>query len=400
MAGLEGVRQVLLSLAPQADVLNLLPPGRALQGVVREFPQGLFVVVKHARIPLEPGAPLVSGQRVLVELMQTADGPRLRVAAEPRAAPSLREPSVVTQVLNRILDSLSGTASSSTLQAVLPPNLPSNESAVRELLSLFATRNNSGDDLRQVAALLQRAAAAGAIPREVAESVAILLAGSGMDRPERIEEFVRRWAPQSRRSGEALVAKMEARTSANPAVPLAESPRQLLLALSEHPALSRYLDETGQRATFERGLDLVLDRLSATDLQNLRALGVQYAFVELPFPAEGPLQRVQVHFLGGGRHGRNRFDAENAAVVLDISTTRLGDLWIALNVVRGRCACIIRAVEAAATSAIEANSEELIAALRDAGYSAATVEVLPWNGDRLEQLALVLGPLSGLSVSA
>ena len=91
--------------------------------------------------------------------------------------------------------------------------------------------------------------------------------------------------------------------------------------------------------------------------------------------------------------------SKDATVVLDLSMTRLGDLWIALTIARGRCSCRFRAANPAAVQAIRAERDGLIQALQSAGYPGAQVRVEPWDGDRLGEAAGLMRRFSGINVN-
>ena len=144
----------------------------------------------------------------------------------------------------------------------------------------------------------------------------------------------------------------------------------------------------------------VAERLTGGQLQNLRGLEQSYVFLELPFQTGAPLRHGQVHLFSDGHGKRRNIDANNATVALDLSMTKLGDLWITLRVVNGQCACKFRATSQPVADAIEAASGDLVQALGAAGYPRAMVQVALWDGDRLKRVTLLMRRFSGLDVQA
>jgi hypothetical protein len=168
--------------------------------------------------------------------------------------------------------------------------------------------------------------------------------------------------------------------------------------LRRDDALLRFLEGSGQLRTFEQAVDRVLERFTGAQLQNLRSLELPYQFLEVPVASGSPFDRIQVHFFGEGR-GKRGFSRTDATVVLDLSMTRLGDVWIALSIARGRCTCRFRAANPAAVQAIRTGKDDLVRALAEAGYPGAQVRVEPWNGDRFNEAAALMRRFSGINVS-
>jgi Flagellar hook-length control protein FliK len=134
-------------------------------------------------------------------------------------------------------------------------------------------------------------------------------------------------------------------------------------------------------------------------MQNLRTFAAPYLFLDLPFPPDAPISRAQIHVFGEGGRGRH-FDRRNASITLDLSTPRLGDLWISLTITGGACTCVVRAAREATVAAITAATPELGQALAEAGYPDASVQVTSWSGNRLEETAQLMRRFSGLDVRA
>jgi flagellar hook-length control protein FliK len=168
--------------------------------------------------------------------------------------------------------------------------------------------------------------------------------------------------------------------------------------LRQNDGFLGFLRQTGQQASFEQAAQRVLDRQTGGQLQNLRGQEAPYLFFEVPFPPTAPIRNAQVHVLGEGRGRKQRFDPQNTAVAIDLTTTRLGDLWISLAIHQGVCRCSIRARTPEIVRAIEAHASELTERLAVAGYRAAQVSASLWNGDRISEAVGLFARFAGVSV--
>jgi hypothetical protein len=181
---------------------------------------------------------------------------------------------------------------------------------------------------------------------------------------------------------------------------IVEDVRTGIERLRQNDGFLGFLRQTGQRGSFEQAAQRVLDRQTAGELQNLRGQAAPYLFFEVPFPPTAPIRNAQVHLLGEGRGRKRRFDPQNTAVAIDLTTTRLGDLWISLAIHQGVCRCSIRARTPAIVRAIEAHVSELTERLGVAGYRAAQVRASLWDGDRISEAVGLFAQFAGVSVQA
>lgn len=167
----------------------------------------------------------------------------------------------------------------------------------------------------------------------------------------------------------------------------------------QYEPLRNFLASRGGLDTFDNAAERAYQRLTGAQVQNLRTMEQPYFFIELPVSSSHGMRSGQLHIFGdGGKEGEGRKGASR--VVFDLSTTKLGDLWILMDVAGSACSCQFRATSPESVSALEAASGELAEALRGIGYSQARVRVLSWNGDRFEALAEALPSLEGLNVTA
>jgi flagellar hook-length control protein FliK len=107
-----------------------------------------------------------------------------------------------------------------------------------------------------------------------------------------------------------------------------------------------------------------------------------------------------VHILGEEQARERGFDRENAAVAIDLETTRLGGLWISLAIHQGECRCWIRAQTPEAVRAIDAHASELAERLKSSGYRNAQVSVSLWRGDRVSEAVNLLAHFRGVNLEA
>ena len=398
-----GVRPPTIIALPQhLPAAASFRPGQTLQGIVQGTPDGLVVQVAGVRVPIESGAALEAGQSVLVEAAQSEAGLVLRLtpleqagtAPTPEAAAGAR---LIQSLLAPILESLGAVLPEEAAARLLPANAPLTETTLQRLVSLFVSRATMGPDLRHIAALLSQAAAAGAIPPDVAEEFSglaarfVLSESGGLPGP--LEAMARAGA-------EAQIAQAIASGAVENLLERLESDlRAQVSRLRGNAALARFLRGLGQLRSFENAVARILDRLDAAQLQNLRTFEQPYLFIEVPCDPDGALRHFQVHFFNEGRGKRRAFDWQNATVAIDLSMTRLGNLWISVKIVRGRCSCWFRATRADVVQAIENNADELAAALDRVGYPNAEVKAMLWDGNRLETVANLMRRFAGFSAS-
>ncbi len=398
MGGLPGPGGISPALSvPLTQAAPTLRPGQVLSSRVLAQGDGLALQIAGARVPVAADSGLSPGQRVQVEVQQTAHGLALRVtpqAATPVPSSTTGTAGLAAPLLAALAQLGATDAESMTAaQAVLPNQPPLPADAMRQLLSLFLARQDLGSALDNLARMAQQLAAAGFLePGKAAGLTSLLAQLPGID-AERLRAWARRWSEQAARPIEARLALSD------DTAPLSNDLRAQILALRDDPELAERLRAAGQFEEFSSRLSAVLDRLTGSHLQNLRGTELPYVFFEVPFPEQSPIRRALVHLLGGQGRGEP-FDAENASLVLDLSTTHLGDLWVTLRAVRGHCQCTFRAGSEETVSRINEAAQTLSAALGEAGYARAEVRAVLWQGNRLEAISDLFAGLGGLDVGA
>jgi flagellar hook-length control protein FliK len=401
VAGPGGVGQpITLTLSNLLSQGAGLRVGQTFQAVIQSNADQVWVNLGSVRVPLEAGATLQAGNTVLVEVLRGDSGLQLRVTQQPSAQPAGSPAS------NALLDSVAGAlralglaGDAARAQALVPPQVTHLPHLVEQAVAFFAVRSALGTDLEVLTQALQSALQGHAVTGgryEVMAGTLMRLAGGDV---EGLTAALRDMVRGSRKSLEARLALVVGR-GGDLAVALAEDFRAELIALRRDEAFAAYLRARGRWQPFERAADRIIDRLARGALQNLRALEHPYLFLEVPFPPGSGFQHGQIHFFGDGKGRSGRWDKKNATVALDLSTTRLGDLWITLRVHQGHCLCTIRATESETVKVLDGGAMELADALASAGYVGAQVKVQRWDGDRVEQAGLLLQPLAGVDVSA
>jgi hypothetical protein len=239
------------------------------------------------------------------------------------------------------------------------------------------------------------------VARLVAE---LLLPAETRDLAEVLHQRVlRRGAQRQQSSLESRLAQALAANDPERAAALLDGDlRGRLARLRTDEALTRFLENRGLAREFQGAAERVLDRLTGQQLQNTRGIEHAYHFLEIPAAPGGPFSSIQMHVFGEGEGRGRRFD-RNTNVVLDLSTTRLGDLWINLTLCGGderACLCAIRTTDPAAADALAREADDLTQALQGAGYANAQVRVERWEGDRLQETANLMQRFSRVELEA
>jgi hypothetical protein len=305
------------------------------------------------------------------------------------------------QMLTRALELLGAARSTASAQALLPPGLPPRQDAVAQVIALFASRGQLAADLAAIRGQVEQAARSGSVTPAKADALVALLSHLLASETSDLTAIMRRWAQRMGSSVEARLAGLaQGGTPEEVAHALATDLRGVLMGLLADEELGSYLRESGAWRAFEEAVARVLGRLSGAHLQNLRGTNVPYMFLELPFEGAGGITHGQIHVMGEGDGGNASFDKFPVTVVLDLSTSQLGDLWISLTIAQGRCTCTIRTVEERVATFIEARRGELAEGLADVGFGETVVQARMWNGNRMEEAARMLSRYQGIDVTA
>ena len=392
----------IANLAERAAYASLFRAGETLRAVVEGNRPDLALLVRGTRVPLSDPGQLTPGQTVSVHVTETAHGLQLRVLPQGRqAAPGQQTPQPLANLMAAVLESIGVIRLAHSPQQLLPAQLPHTEAAVRSLLSLLALRGTFGQDLQQIANLVALAARGGALSQDASTQAVALLAQLLVATPGDLKNLIERLVAQSGRTAEGRIAHALATGDLQGIHEALRGDLQAVLArLRNDDVLGTFLRRAGQLRVFQAAVGRVMERVSGAHLQNLRSFDQPYVFIEVPFGAGSAIIRGQIHFFGEGAAKGRHIDQKNATVAFDLSTTKLGDLWITLRATKGYCNCRLCATFPDAVEAIEKVSDDLVDALRKAGYDRATVSAALWDGDRLREVASLMRRFSGIDVNA
>ena len=381
----EGIRFLALDIAKNMDAL--LRPGQRFQAVVQGTASRAFLTLGNAKIPLDLAAlNLTPGQAVAVEVGQTEAGLQLQLSPQSASASATASATgALRGMLSGILEGMGALERLAMAQKLTPPQWLDQPAGLRPLMNLFFASNTLATDMQTLTALLEQAG------RE------------GLLRPEQLKAFQdlnRLFSADSSSDFQRLLQILADQRGLH--AQIARSPRQgkgfkmwqdlvraQLAQLKNDNALRQHLQSRGQLRTFERASQNVLERFTAVDTQNARVPEAAYHFLEIPFLPGGEITRAQLHFFGegGGKGGKAKGQVQ---VAMDLSTTRLGDLWVTLQIASGHCQCYFRATRPEVAASIEEHAEELQSALRKAGYADAAVSAILWDGDSLRETAALM----------
>ncbi|MCL4854591.1 MAG: hypothetical protein KJZ78_24790, partial [Bryobacteraceae bacterium] len=291
MAGLGGVSPITFSVYAQSAVISALRPGQVAEGTVQANDKGLLIRIGNLDIPIEPVSGIQPGSRVSVELVRTNEGPQLRVTTVPtppattRSAPALTSaPPQLPAVLTSVLESLNRLDVIRQAVHLLPRDLPHNENAIRQVLSLYLARGQVGRDLAQIAQVVRQAVDAGVIVERDISAVAAFLRLVSSEAGDEALALLRRSTDQY---GKPLESRLAAAVAAGKVdALLAELDQDVAVQLHRlraNDALRTFLRRAGRLADFDNAVDRTIDRFSAVNLQNLRAAVMTFHFLEVPF---------------------------------------------------------------------------------------------------------------------
>lgn len=390
-----GPQYILLPGRPAAGLI----PGQHFTTVIQGAQEQPILLIGGARVPLDLSTGLVPGQAVRVEVLQEGNSLQLLLTPLPPQSDNPAAASTLAGPLAQALTALNLLGQYDTAAQLIPAGLPASPDAFQALLSLLFSGGSLGRELQYIATQLSAPGAAGLLPPETAALLITLMSAQQAAANGNFLALLRQ-AGAGKPVEARLAAAIKSGNISAAFEAMREDLQQVLMALRGNGAVRAFLQARGGLNRFEDSLQRILDRLDGTQWQNLRALESAYFFLEVPVPPESAFTRAQIHVFGDGKRGKDAIDPKNAAVILDLSVSRLGDLWIALRVQQGHCQCEIRAVRPGSATAIEAASEELSAALAGAGYPGARITVLPWEGNRIEELAALMRRFTGIDVNA
>ena len=398
---IDSVQSTIIDVAQRVSMTGALRTGHAVSAVVEGSEGNLSVVVAGVRIPIPDASQLQPGQAVTAELVESPTGPQLRLSPAQQTPADQTEASELVQFVAGALKSLGSTQSAELASQLIPVGIPFTEESVQSLLTLFTEPGSVGDDLQMLAALVEQAGAAGGVSAETARQTANLIGRILARQDADWSTALPRWADAAGRSIEARLAQLLAASGdVDVHGALKGDLRTLISQLRNNDALAAYLNVQGKFRAFQDATARILNRLDAAQLQNLHGLDVPYLFVEIPLPQGGPIREGRLHFFGESGASKSGAGVRNASVVLDLSTENLGDLWVTLQWIEGRCNCHFAATSPEIVGTIERAQGDLARQLEGVGYQRATIQVSLWDGDRLRATAQLMRRCTGIDVKA
>lgn len=401
MEGHSGIRVFAMPLNVSPDTLPApFGGGRSLPGFIVRSGDGIAVQLVGVRVPLPTGAGgFEPGQRVAVALVVSENGRTIQVTSvspahsEPATAPSA--PAALVAAVLEALGALSPVALAAANE-ILPKQVSLPEGAMRAFFALFVARRDAGRALATLSTVLVDALAGGVITPEIAREVKAFA-----DSMKAADAKSFRAALQSVRSRMGAPIEGQLAGLLESGGELDESFFVRLLHMRGDAKLAAFLRDNGQWSAFDSAVNTLLEQFRGVELQHLRAPDLPYQFIELPLDPQAGFTRVQIHFFGEDSASRDPDASGTSIVMLDLSLSNLGDLWITLRTAGENCTCRIEATRADIVDLIVRQSGDLSSALAQAGYSAgASVDASLWGGDRLEAVANAFRGLSGLDLSA
>ena len=394
------VQPTIIALGPRAGIGNLLTPGQALQTVVQGSGQSLFIQMGALRVPLDASAPFSTGQAVLVRLLEGGEGLQLRITPQgaPQGENAAPAPSALGELVGRLAQLLGNPQATGNALRLIPPQLPQTAGAVEAFLRIFFGGRSPGSDLEQVGASLAAARAEGVALGTVTEALLTLLGELGVLEGSALKQRLERM--QGDRAFEArLAALLKAGGAGKLPGALLDTLRAQLAALRNETALLAYLKRHGRLRGFKEAVGRIGERLANGQLQNLRGLEQPYLYLDVPLLPQSGIHRARLHFFPEGGRG-TKADKAAVTVVLDLSTTRLGDLWVNMRAMAGTCECRFRADSAEAVAAIKEMAGELTAQIEGAGYTQVHIDATLWEGDAIAETVALMRRFAGLNLNA
>ncbi|MDZ4857352.1 MAG: hypothetical protein SGI88_00075 [Candidatus Hydrogenedentes bacterium] len=411
MAGFTGignVNPITAAILTQPLQAVALKPGQFLQGIVQSLEPQTIIRFGNIVVPVERIEGIQAGQAVSAEVVRSGDGLQLRIM--PGSTPTTHDPpqSLQTQTGARalpgfIVDALRTLGKLELADHavhLIPARIAHNAVAVRLVLTILLDRGEHGEDAERLIQLLQQAADDGALaPEELPAALKVLRSlAASKDLIDGVNQrgLAMSRAPLAARLAEAIAhGEMQAVLES-----LHEDSVTALLRLRDNASLNEFLRQTGQHADFSRAIERLAERFVASQLVNARSTDVPYLFFELPMRPDSPISNAHIHIMGDGGGKAGRFDAKNATIVLDLSTSALGDLWITITVASGACSCWLRAQEINTVTALQRHSAGLVGHLAEAGYPNVAVHATLWDGNRVQELATLMRRFNGINLQA
>ena len=403
-------------LLPLVHAVAQIPPNAALQegqtysALLRAQNSALVAQVGAIQITLPEGAPFVAGQRVLVLVVSSGNPLQVEIAPAPPATAAIVPAAIagapaatggpapgLDTLLRPILQALGKLDLAPRIASLLPPQLPRTTASLQPLLTALLAERGLGRDLQQMQQVLATASSQGAVPADAIAAVAQWLGLAPGANGETWRNLLAR--ARAERAVEARIAQMLGPSGNRGGLAAArESASTLAGRLLDSEPFAGWLRARGELEPFKALAQRLGEHARGGDLQNLRAQDVPYQFLELPVREADGFHRLHMHSFSEGRGGGKSPQSGTHRTILDIETTQLGPLWIALQASGDQCACRIRTALPEVAALFESEADGLRVALEEAGYRTADITAELWDGQREEALLQLFAPLQKLDL--
>ena len=401
MSASGGIAPIHISLSNATQSLvSLFNGAQSLRGTIVNHGGGLALLLAGARVSLPENATLMPGQVVDAVLVQSESGKSIRIQPRPRpgTATSASTQNPISRLIASALHDLGiPSRSASAAHRVLGQDIPMTAASIRNVLNLFASRGNISSDLIAVVRLANAAASAGVLSPEMAKTLSEISRASTVRSENTIFEAMVLSRKTIADPLEAKIANTFMRGEIRDSAGLRAELQALLAGLRDDADFEVFLRKSGGLAEFRETMGRLQERIEGVHLQNLAGADHPYLFLEVPVALDGFEESVFVHVFGNGEGSPGDFE-DGASIVIDVSLTRLGDLWIAVQVSEKRCTCRIMATAPETVSTLRNESDRLAQVLSQIGLNRVSVEVVLWDGDRLRETGEQMRRFSGLDV--
>lgn len=382
---------LVVSAEPQAAAL-VQPAGSNVVGEIVAQGGKLSFVHGKVSIPLPANQNLfVAGDRAVFQSQATTNG------IQTTLSPLTSSASTASGTNNVPVTGTTYTASPPNVPTAGPIPVPApliGTPAAAQVQELFAQAASLGAGIASLQAGITAPAVVAAVPSDIGAAFAAIFAPLLKPDTEDFSGVIKRWAQRLATTPEAALAK----SSGSAAAP--DSPGSVLQFLRNDPALRQVLAGRGELRAFDAMADRLLERLGSGNLQQLRSLEQPYWFSEFPFDPSSGIERALVHFFMDNSQGGGEQDSPSASVVLDLSLTRMGDVWVKLVMLAGQCTCHISVTDEDVLALVREFEGDLAAGLSSTGAQQVTVHADIWDGNRIGRSGAILGSMDGMDVTA
>lgn len=446
MAGVPAFHVNVAALLPQ----SLANAGTSFRGVVAELEGALVIRSGSSSIPIASNSGLTPGQQVAVRVLTGGTNPQLQVtplsvvvnadaqtAALTRPVGSKLTGEIVAQGgkltfvhgkvsiqlpanqtlfaagsratfqshptqhgIQGTLTAVSGSATAAPATASLTQQIPvppplNGTPAAAQVQALITQSQSLGAGIAALQASIAAPAVVAAIPADIGAALAAVFAPLLRPSSDEFSSVMKRWVQRLATTPEAALAKASGSGGAVP-----DTPSSVLQLLRNDPALRQVLAERGELRAFDAMADRLLERLNGGHLQQLRSIDQPYWFSEFPFDPESGIERALVHFFADESGSGDEEESRSASVVLDLSLTRMGDVWVKLVILSGQCTCHLSVTDEDVLALVREFEADLVDGLTSTGAQHVSVHADLWDGNRIDRSRTILSAMDGMDVSA